>query len=50
MSNQKINTIEVGERIPQLVFIKIAQAKLEIVEDFSTSQRAKGGFGHTGRL
>lgn len=42
--------IEVGERIAQLVLVKIAQATIDIVEDFSVSERAIGGFGHTGRL
>ena len=41
-------TIHVGERIAQLVFTPIIQACLEIVEDFETSNRGAGGFGHTG--
>jgi len=43
-------TIEIGERIAQLVLVKIAQAVVDVVDDFSTSERAIGGFGHTGRL
>lgn len=39
-----------GERIAQLVLIKIAQASLEIINDFNVSMRSLGGFGHTGRL
>jgi dUTP pyrophosphatase len=42
-------TIKVGERIAQLVIVPVVQADFEIVEDFETSQRAEGGFGHTGR-
>ena len=42
-------TIEVGDRIAQLVFVPVVQAEFEIVEDFDTSARAAGGFGHTGR-
>ena len=42
--------IEVGERIAQLVLVKIAQATVDIVDDFTISERAMGGFGHTGRL
>ena len=43
-------TIEIGERIAQLVLVKITQAVVNIVEDFETSDRAVGGFGHTGRM
>ena len=43
-------TIEVGERIAQLVLLKISQATIEVVNDFAASDRAVGGFGHTGRL
>lgn len=43
-------TIEVGERIAQFVLVGVAQAKIHLVEDFITSERAVGGFGHTGRV
>ncbi len=42
-------TINVGERIAQLVFVPVVQTEFEIVDDFATSLRAEGGFGHTGR-
>ena len=42
-------TIEVGERIAQLVFVPVVQARFDIVAEFETSDRAEGGFGHTGR-
>ncbi len=42
-------TIEPGERIAQLVFIPVIQAQFNIVDDFESSQRGSGGFGHTGR-
>ena len=42
-------TIEVGERIAQLVFVPVVQAQFEVVADFDISKRAEGGFGHTGR-
>jgi dUTP pyrophosphatase len=42
-------TIEVGERIAQLVFVPVVQAALQIVDEFTESHRAEGGFGHTGR-
>ena len=40
--------IEPGARIAQLVFLPIIRAHWERVEDFETSDRAGGGFGHTG--
>jgi dUTP pyrophosphatase len=42
-------TIEVGERIAQLVLVPVVQFQLEIVEEFKTSVRSLGGFGHSGR-
>ena len=41
--------IKMGERIAQLVFVPVIQADFEIVDNFETSDRAEGGFGHTGR-
>jgi dUTP pyrophosphatase len=43
-------TINVGERIAQMVFVPVAQVTLEQVEVFNESARGDGGFGHTGRL
>jgi dUTP pyrophosphatase len=40
--------IEPGARIAQLVFLPVVQARWELVEDFHTSDRGGGGFGHTG--
>ncbi len=42
-------TIEVGERIAQLVFVPVVQARFEIVEEFGASSRGAAGFGHSGR-
>ncbi|VAW96668.1 Deoxyuridine 5'-triphosphate nucleotidohydrolase [hydrothermal vent metagenome] len=42
-------TIESGERIAQLVLVPVVQADFEVVDEFQTSDRAEGGFGHTGR-
>ena len=42
-------TIQPGERIAQLVVVPVVQVELELVEDFDTSARGSGGFGHTGR-
>jgi dUTP pyrophosphatase len=40
--------VNIGDRIAQLVIIPIVQAEFEIVEEFTTSDRGTGGFGHTG--
>jgi deoxyuridine 5'-triphosphate nucleotidohydrolase len=40
--------IEPGARIAQLVFLPVIRARWERVADFETSDRAGGGFGHTG--
>ncbi|MCE2572645.1 dUTP diphosphatase [Motilimonas eburnea] len=42
-------TIEPGERIAQLVFVPVVQAQFEIVNEFASSERGEGGFGHSGR-
>lgn len=42
--------IEVGERIAQLVIIPVAQVEFEVVDEFEASERAAGGFGHSGRM
>nr|WP_314875148.1 dUTP diphosphatase [uncultured Pseudomonas sp.] len=41
-------TINVGERIAQLVLVPVVQAHFDIVEAFDESQRGAGGFGHSG--
>lgn len=40
--------IEVGDRIAQMVVVPVVQCEFDIVEEFSASTRAEGGFGHTG--
>lgn len=42
-------TIEVGERIAQLVIVPVVQAAFEVVADFEASARGAGGFGSSGR-
>ena len=42
-------TVHPGDRIAQLVVVPVLQVELEVVEDFASSQRAAGGFGHSGR-
>ncbi|PHI28064.1 dUTP diphosphatase [Budvicia aquatica] len=41
--------IEPGERIAQMVFVPVVQAEFNIVDDFESSDRGEGGFGHSGR-
>jgi dUTP pyrophosphatase len=42
-------TIEPGDRIAQLVFVRVARPRLEVVTEFSASSaRGAGGFGSTG--
>ena len=41
--------IEVGERIAQLVLVPVVRARFEVVDEFETSSRGEGGFGHSGR-
>ena len=45
----KAFTVEPGERIAQMVIVPVVRAEFDIVEDFDTSERGAGGFGHTGR-
>ena len=47
--SNKAFTIEIGERIAQMVFVPVVQAEFECVTEFDTSQRGSGGFGHSGR-
>lgn len=42
-------TIDVGERIAQMVFVPVLQVRLEVVASFTPSARGQGGFGHSGR-
>jgi len=46
---EKTFVVEQGERIAQMVIVPVVRADFEIVEDFVTSDRGAGGFGHTGR-
>lgn len=46
---QDIFTLNEGDRMAQLVFVPVVQAKFDVVESFDESERAEGGFGHTGQ-
>lgn len=41
-------TIEPGDRIAQIVFAQVVQAKFDVVDQLHKSERGAGGFGHTG--
>ena len=42
-------TVAPGERVAQLVVVPVVQVALDVVTDFTASDRGEGGFGHTGR-
>jgi dUTP pyrophosphatase len=42
-------TVQPGERIAQMVLVRVAQIAFEVVEDFAASSRGGGGFGSSGR-
>lgn len=42
-------TLNVNDRMAQLVFVPVVQARFDVVESFDESERAEGGFGHTGQ-
>ncbi len=42
-------TIEPGERIAQLLVLRMERVALRPVESFAPSERGEGGFGHSGR-
>ncbi len=42
-------TIEVGDRIAQLVIVPVIQADFDIVDEFVSTDRGSGGFGHSGK-
>ncbi len=42
-------TIEPGERIAQMVVVPVVQVEIEVVTEFTASERGGGGFGSSGR-
>jgi dUTP pyrophosphatase len=42
-------TLEIGERLAQLVLVPVVHAQLELVTEFDQTERGEGGFGHSGR-
>jgi dUTP pyrophosphatase len=41
-------TLNVGDRLAQLMFVPVVQAKFTLVDEFNRSERGEGGFGHSG--
>ncbi|AVI66219.1 dUTP diphosphatase [Shewanella sp. NKUCC05_KAH] len=41
-------TLEMGDRLAQLVFVPVVQAQFKLVDEFDSSDRGEGGFGHSG--
>lgn len=48
-NSQREYTVYPGDRIAQLVFVPIAIARLEVVEELAPTKRGSGGFGSTGK-
>ena len=46
--SDQAQVINFGERIAQMVFVKVDIAQLTLVQQLNDSVRAAGGFGHTG--
>ncbi|MGM0481920.1 MAG: dUTP diphosphatase [Pseudomonadota bacterium] len=46
--SQQEYTIAPGDRIAQMVIVPVIQAQLDIVEQFTETERGSGGFGHSG--
>lgn len=42
-------TVEIGERIAQMVIVPVIQPTFNIVKEFDESDRGEGGFGSTGK-
>jgi len=47
--SNKEYTIQPEERIAQMVITKYEQAKIEVVDNLSDTERGEGGFGSTGK-
>jgi len=47
--SDKAFSIDVGDRMAQLMFVPVIQPQFEVVEEFNQSERGEGGFGHSGK-
>ncbi|MDD8060334.1 MULTISPECIES: dUTP diphosphatase [Shewanella] len=41
-------TLDIGDRLAQLMFVPVVQAEFTLVDEFNSSDRGEGGFGHSG--
>ena len=41
-------TLKIGERLAQMVIVPVVQAAFEVVDEFHSTERGEGGFGHSG--
>ncbi|MEP7141552.1 MAG: dUTP diphosphatase [Ferruginibacter sp.] len=48
LSNEP-QVIQHGDRIAQMIFGRVEQASLVLVQELNSTQRGHGGFGHTGK-
>ena len=48
--SNKVQTIQDGDRIAQMVFQQIEKMEWQLVTSLETTQRGDGGFGHTGKI
>lgn len=46
--SKQLFEISPGDRIAQLIFVPVIQAKFDVVKEFSVTDRGAGGFGSTG--
>ncbi len=44
----KSYAIKPAERVAQMVFVPVEQVSFDVVEEFESSDRGAGGFGHSG--
>jgi dUTP pyrophosphatase len=47
--SQTAYTVTPGDRIAQLVFLPIVRTQFDIVQEFESTARGTGGFGHSGK-
>ena len=46
--SSKSYEVQPAERIAQMVFVPVEQVEFSVVDEFATTDRGAGGFGHTG--
>ncbi|KAA8731147.1 dUTP diphosphatase [Acinetobacter qingfengensis] len=46
---QKTFSLEPGERLAQYVVVPVQQVQFDLVDEFESTERGEGGFGHTGQ-